>query len=418
MSLERRSAPKITEKQPIAIENFVRLGKILIFVLMCVVEVILIAVNARLYVNGIWALWVIVPVELILTVENAVKLWGLKKFDQRIFCYVLDSLLLLLLTYFSSGTLISTLYVVILSEFYLSQESLAGNIAMGVCSVVLFLTMFAVSGVLKNEAGNVWDLVRFLVTNAFSDLIILCIHFLIMNFALQMYRKNREIAETVKELNESNEKLRLANEELKTVTLLEERQRIAKDIHDTAGHSITTVIMQTEAAKLAIDENPADAKRKIVSANLQAKHALEELRESVHLLSGMGEKKTLREAILDIIHETTDGTNIVIRSEIDEIRLCDAKSRFICNTVKEGISNGLRHGNASAFWIELKQQEKHVELLLSDNGTGAQLSELAEGFGLSGMHKRAESLGGTVWFDTAPDEGFEIHMTLPSDDSD
>ncbi len=405
---------KITKKQPVPFEKLVQMGKILIFILVVIVELILIAVNYRLVVNGIRVLWVIIPVEIVLAAENAVKLWCMKRFNQRIAFYVLDSLLLLLLTYFSSGTLISTLYIVILSEFYLSQESLSGNIAMGVCSIVLFLTMLAVSNVLKDEVVNVWEL----VTNAFNDLVILCMHFLIMNFTVQIYRKNGEIAEKVTELNESNEKLRLANEELKTVTLLEERQRIAKDIHDTAGHSITTVIMQTEAAKLAIDENPADAKRKIVAANLQAKHALEELRESVHLLSGMGEKKILREAIFDIIHETTDGTNIVIRSDIDDIRLCDAKSRFICNTIKEGISNGLRHGGATAFWFELKKHNKSVEFLLSDNGTGAQLSDLKEGFGLSGMHKRAESLGGTVWFDAAPDEGFEIHMTLPLDDID
>ena len=261
-----------------------------------------------------------------------------------------------------------------------------------------------------------------LISNAFEDLIIFVLHFLIMNFLLLIYRKNEEIAKRVKELDESNQKLEESNqklaeamEKLKEVTALEERQRIAKDIHDTAGHSITTVIMQTEAAKLALERDPAGAKRSIVAANLQAKHALEELRESVHLLSGSRTQMTLKDMLLGIIHESTDGTGIAVRCDIDDVALCDAKCRFLCNTLKEGISNGLRHGKATAFYFELKQGEKDVSFLLSDNGTGMDISALKEGFGLKGMHSRAASLGGTVWFETEIDEGFEIHLRLPLD---
>ncbi len=391
--------------------EFIRIGKILIFCVLIVVEIAVAVSNRSITSAGIRALWVIIPAEVLLAAENAVKMWGLKKFKYKIACYVLDVLLLLVLTYFTTGTLISTLYVVILTEFYVSQEKLSGSIAMGVCSVVLFLVVFAVSNALKGQDVDVGAL----VAGAFNDLIILVLHFLIINFTLQIYRKNIEIARTVDELNETNERLLAANAELRTVAVLEERQRIAKDIHDTAGHSITTVIMQTEAAKLVIDSDPEDAKRKLFAANLQAKHALEELRESVHLLSGTTAKPTLRESLERIIQESSDGTNITIRSDIDEVLLCDAKTRFLCNSLKEGISNGLRHGGATAFWFEFKRNGDMVNFLLSDNGKGADLSALKEGFGLSGMHRRAESLGGTVWFEAETGEGFEIHITLPTD---
>ncbi len=110
-----------------------------------------------------------------------------------------------------------------------------------------------------------------------------------------------------------------------------------------------------------------------------------------------------------------EGTDIAIRYDVDDITVGDLKARLILNTLKEGISNGLRHGNATAFYFELKENGGRVEFLLSDNGTGMDAGKLKEGFGLSGMHRRAESLGGTAWFETEPDEGFEIHMTLPSD---
>ena len=76
---------------------------------------------------------------------------------------------------------------------------------------------------------------------------------------------------------------------------------------------------------------------------------------------------------------------------------------------------GLRHGGATAFWFELKQTGKKLEFLLSDNGSGVEINKLKEGFGLTGMSSRAESLGGDVWFVSEPDEGFEIHLTLPAD---
>ena len=406
MSLKERF-----ERNPIPFERMAAIGKVLIFLALVLAEIIL-AVDCRnTEVEGIPALLVILPVSAALAAENAVKLFALRSFKRRIVCYVTDILLLLVLTYFSGGRLISTLFVVILSEFYLSQEKLAGNIAMGVCSAVLYLAMLAVSQMLRDEPVAL----DVLISNAFEDLIIFVLHFLIMNFLLLIYRKNEEIAKRVKELDESNKKLAEAMEKLKEVTALEERQRIAKDIHDTAGHSITTVIMQTEAAKLAIERDPEGAKRSVVAANLQAKHALEELRESVHLLSGSRTQMTLKDMLLDIIHESTDGTGIAVRCDIDDVRLCDAKCRFLCNTLKEGISNGLRHGKATAFYFELKKGEKDVSLLLSDNGTGMDISALREGFGLKGMHSRAASLGGMVWFETEIDEGFEIHLRLPLD---
>ncbi len=404
----------MTKLFPINAQNageFIRVGKILIFCLLLVVEVIVAVNNAGMTSLGFSALWVILPAEMVLTAENAIKMWGVKTFKQKIALYVLDVLLLLVLTYFTTGALISTLYIIILTEFYVSQEKLSGSIAMGVCSVVLFLVVFAVSNALKGEGVNVFSL----VAGAFNDLIILALHFLIVNFTLMTYRKNIEIAKALEELNETNEKLIKANAELKAVTALEERQRIAKDIHDTAGHSITTVIMQTEAAKLVIDTDPQDAKRKLIAANLQAKHALEELRESVHLLSGVEGKVALKDELMKIIHESSDGTDITIRSDIDDIELCDAKRRFVCNSLKEGISNGLRHGGATAFWFELKASGDAVTFLLSDNGKGSDLASIKEGLGLSGMHRRAESLGGTLWFETEIGEGFEIHITLPAD---
>lgn len=393
---------------------FHKYARYFIFGALLIAEIFLVAYNwdadgADCFA-GFPAWYVVLPVAILLAAENAVKLFAVDRFNTRIAFYVLDVLSLLVLTMFTDGNLISTLYVIILTEFYLSQQKFSGSIAMVLSCIVLFFATFTLSEfVREGSLGNFMSL----VTEMLGDFILILIHFLVINFAIVFYRKNGELIKKNAELNESNEKLQRAYRELQEMTALEERQRIAKDIHDTAGHSITTVIMQTEAAKLVVDTDPEDAKRKIAAANLQAKHALEELRESVHLLSGMQAGQTLKDMLLAIIHDSTDGTGIVIRYDIDDVKLWEAKERFVCNTLKEGISNGLRHGGATAFYFELKARENSVNFLLTDNGSGLETSELKEGFGLTSMHRRAESFGGRVWFETEPGEGFEIHLILP-----
>lgn len=390
---------------------FPQFGKVIVYCLLISILIVLIVANQSIDPFGVTAWHVTFPAAVLLLGENAIKFWAAKRYPVKIVCYVLDILSLMVLTMFSDGTLISILYLSILSEFYLNQKSVTASIVMWISSMFTFLVTFALSSIFKSEGFNI---VR-LLTNAFNDLILFIVHFFAVNFAVQLTHKNRELSKAAEDLNNSNEKLRVAYNELKEITALEERQRIAKDIHDTAGHSITTVIMQTEAAKLAVDNNPEDAKKRIAAANLQAKHALEELRESVHLLSGNSKEASLKEKLESVVQESMEGTDIAIRCDVDEITIGDLKSRLILNTLKEGISNGLRHGNATAFYFELKEKGGRVEFLLSDNGTGMDAGQFKEGFGLSGMHRRAESLGGTVWFETEPDEGFEIHMSFPSD---
>lgn len=397
----------LREKKPI----FPQFGKAIVFCLLIAILITLIVLNQSDYSFGVRSWYVTFPAAIVLLSENAIKFLVAKRYPVKTVCYVFDILSLMVLTLFSDGTLISILYLSILSEFYLNQKSVTASVAMWLSSMFIFLVTFALSSIFKSEG---FSLSR-LLSNAFNDIILFIVHFFAMNFVVQLARKTRELSKTAEDLTSSNEKLRIAYDELKEITALEERQRIAKDIHDTAGHSITTVIMQTEAAKIAVDNNPEEAKKRITAANLQAKHALEELRESVHLLSGASKEVSLKERLESVVNESMDGTDIAIRYDVDEITIGDVKARLILNTLKEGISNGLRHGSATAFYFELKEKDERVEFLLSDNGAGMDAGQLKEGFGLSGMHRRAESLGGNVWFETEPDEGFEIHMTLPSD---
>ncbi len=352
-----------------------------------------------------------------LVFSMVMKIFVMRTFLRKIAWYVIDSLLLLVFTVFSSwgislvfgSSYIFLVYMLVLSEYYLSAPSLRDCAIMFAVNLAAYTVVYIINAVVRNEFGS-----AFLISSQyFLVLIVLVLHFIMFNFAMTVSRKNKQIEENLRELEESRNELLRAYEKVEEATVIEERNRIAKEIHDTAGHSLTTVIMQTEAARLAMEKDPARARHCIDAANLQAKNCLEELRLSVHLLSGRRENVTLKEYLEGILDETAEGTSFTVRSKIDDVEMKDEAERFISNTLREGISNGIRHGGSTAFFFELKDMGNYVELLLSDNGAGADMSKFKEGFGLSGMRAKAEALGGMINFSSEPGEGFEIRLSLP-----
>lgn len=352
-----------------------------------------------------------------LVFSMVMKIFVMRTFLRKIAWYVIDSLLLLVFTVFSSwgislvfgSSYIYLVYMLVLSEYYLSAPSLRDCAIMFAVNLAAYTIVYIINAVVRNEFGS-----AFLISSQyFLVLIVLVLHFIMFNFAMTVSRKNKQIEENLRELEESRNELLRAYEKVEEATVIEERNRIAKEIHDTAGHSLTTVIMQTEAARLAMEKDPARARHCIDAANLQAKNCLEELRLSVHLLSGRRENVTLKEYLEGILDETAEGTSFTVRSKIDDVEMKDEAERFISNTLREGISNGIRHGGSTAFFFELKDMGNYVELLLSDNGAGADMSKFKEGFGLSGMRAKAEALGGMINFSSEPGEGFEIRLSLP-----
>ena len=352
-----------------------------------------------------------------LVFSMVMKIFVMRTFLRKIAWYVIDSLLLLVFTVFSSwgislvfgSSYIFLVYMLVLSEYYLSAPSLRDCAIMFAVNLAAYTVVYIINAVVRNEFGS-----AFLISSQyFLVLIVLVLHFIMFNFAMTVSRKNKQIEDNLRELEESRNELLRAYEKVEEATVIEERNRIAKEIHDTAGHSLTTVIMQTEAARLAMEKDPARARHCIDAANLQAKNCLEELRLSVHLLSGRRENVTLKEYLEGILDETAEGTSFTVRSKIDDVEMKDEAERFISNTLREGISNGIRHGGSTAFFFELKDMGNYVELLLSDNGAGADMTKFKEGFGLSGMRAKAEALGGMINFSSEPGEGFEIRLSLP-----
>ncbi len=345
---------------------------------------------------------------IVLTALECINAFVIKNFVAKMVFYGLDSALILTICILTGNSFMSTIYCIVLTQCYIAVERFKDKTILFGVSCGVFTISFLIGSFVSNPNPDAIDI----ISGVLFGLLAIVIDFIVAVFLLKFYKTNLELSAALKEADENRARLEETSEELTATKVFEERNRIAKDIHDTAGHSMTTVIMQTEAAKLLIDENPQEAKNRIISANIQAKNALEQMRESVHLLAGRNKVRPLKEEVEEVIAQTIDGTDVKARYDLDDVQPDSEAYRVIVNSLKELLSNGIRHGSATAFYVELKERKDGLYLLVSDNGKGVK-GEIKEGFGLKGIREKAERLGGKFRISAEEGEGFEAEISLP-----
>lgn len=396
-------------------KNFIKYLKLIVLALFVVLEVLICAQYATQAEGRNFALklTLVVVCSALLLILVTVDSFAVNSVTAKFVFFGFDSSLLLAVCVITGNSYLALLYCFVLTQSYISINDLKNNLIIFGVSCGLYLISFVCSGmILTASYTSVFASIVKILGDCVLGVVIIAAHGIVTNFILKFYSNNQHLRQALKEADESKAQLKDVYEQLSRTAVFEERNRIAKDIHDNAGHSMTTVIMQTEAAKLLIDSNPEEAKNRIVSANIQAKNALEQMRESVHLFAGRSQTNSLKEEIEEIIAQTIDGTELKIRCDLEDVAVDDEIFRFICNSVKECLANGVRHGKATAFYVEMKRSLSGLALFISDNGCGTD-GEVKEGFGLKGLREKAEKLGGRCDFSSEAGEGFEVEITLP-----
>ena len=401
---------KLTENRKLLVGYI----KLTLMSLLLIMAIIISAQYATTYIeNGKKGALVAVVVScFFLVIFEGIDSFVIKNVIAKYVFFGLDSVCVLVLCIFSGSTYLAVLYCLVLTQMYITVDGMRANVILFSVSCGLFIVLFIIGRIFGSVGGFTYGNIVDNLGDSILGLVVLAIHFMVTNFILRFYSQNQQLQMALSAADESKAQLEEAYEELSRTAVYEERNRIAKDIHDNAGHSMTTVIMQTEAAKLLIDSDPQEAKTRIIAANIQAKNALEQMRESVHLLAGRAQVRTLKEEIEEIIAQTIDGTELKIRCNIEELETDSERARFICNSIKECLVNGIKHGGATAFFIEMKTEESCISLLISDNGRCAG-GKIVEGFGLRGMREKAEKLGGRCSFSSDEEEGFETEILIP-----
>src|SRR5213080_4341500 len=215
------------------------------------------------------------------------------------------------------------------------------------------------------------------------------------------------------QLNESAEQSRKA-------AILEERNRMARDIHDTLAQGFTGVIVQLEAAEDAI----ACCRRNEANEHLQragelARRSLNEARRSVHALRPQAlQGGNFWEALKGIIKNTTAATALhttfSLRGKLRDLPLTWQEN--LLHIGQEALTNSLKYAHPRNFETRLISNSKELRLELRDDGDGFRVKDRHDGFGLAGMRERVEQMGGTLKISSAHGKGTDVLVTLPFND--
>jgi signal transduction histidine kinase len=252
------------------------------------------------------------------------------------------------------------------------------------------------------------------------NLISFVLVFLFMLMTVDLYKKRVTLAfsktllaEQKSLLEKTNRNLRQSVAALEEMAVLKERNRIAKEIHDNVGHSLTAVIVQVEAAIRLLPVNTKLAQEKMVLAQDQVRKGLEGIRESVRTLSPVEEKKDILAALKKVVADVEKNTGVRVITDYKNItQIPDPIGKAIYNALKEGLTNGIKHGKAKEFLFTLADTGSEIDFKLKDNGVGCDTKNF--GFGLSAMKERVEEFGGAFSFVSQIQNGCLIHLVFPS----
>lgn len=222
-----------------------------------------------------------------------------------------------------------------------------------------------------------------------------------------------ELAEKNLQLTTANEQLRQHMLVVEELAMMKERNRVAREIHDTLGHTLTFLTKVQEAAIMDIGSNIDKAYESIKKANEIARNGLRELRISLHdMVPEKHESGSLKDDLERLASSfKSSGVCIEVLFDGNCPFLDHDYSQAIYRVCQEAVTNSIRHGKANEIHIMLRFNDGNISLYIIDNGGGC--GQINKGFGLKGMEERIEKLSGSILFGSSGESGFNIHAEIP-----
>ncbi len=217
------------------------------------------------------------------------------------------------------------------------------------------------------------------------------------------------------QLREALEQERSLNQRIEEMAVLEERNRIARDIHDSLGHALVALNIQIETALTLWQDAPERAYSFLVEAKQLGSEALTAVRQSVSdMRSDPLQGRLLEGAIATLIQEFHHTTGVLPECHIDLSQpLSNQVNTVVYRIVQEGLTNIYKHAKATAVQIQIQTTSDGLLLVLQDNGSGFQVDQNRTGFGLQGMRERTTALGAQLEITSAPGDGCRITARFP-----
>jgi signal transduction histidine kinase len=221
------------------------------------------------------------------------------------------------------------------------------------------------------------------------------------------------------ELNAKNRQLEEYSDQVETLTVIEERNRIAREMHDTIGHRLTIAAVQLEGAHRLLRDDPERTAQMLRTVREQVREALHELRQTVSRLRQPVEMElTLPQALRRLSTSFQEASQLDIHLDLpDEMCTVDTDQHLVLyRMAQEALTNVQRHAQAKQVWIRLSCDESNLQLQVQDDGRGFTEDQLTEGFGIQGLRERVRQIGGVLSISTLPGQGTTVTLTLQSRD--
>lgn len=248
--------------------------------------------------------------------------------------------------------------------------------------------------------------------------IIVFILYMIVLIQVQM-RENEKITSLNKKLNLANEKLEVMNVQLKDYAVkiesmaeTRERNRMAREIHDTLGHALTGISVGIDACLTTIDTSKEVTKKQLNVIADVARQAIKDVRRSVKKLRPDAlESSSLEDALNNMISQISKvtKTKVFFNANIKLVKFGHDEEDTIYRIIQEGITNAIRHGQATEVYVNMTRRDKQLNITIRDNGRGC--ANIKEGFGLKHIEERVKLLNGTVEYDGS--DSFLITVNIP-----
>lgn len=220
-------------------------------------------------------------------------------------------------------------------------------------------------------------------------------------------------------LSEANENLQKANTQLQDYAMItekmgetKERNRLAREIHDTLGHLLTGISAGLDGCIATVLKSPEDTKRQLEVISDVAREGIQDVRRSVNELRPDSiERLSLEYAVTKMITDINSltQTKIYLDASVSRLKYDEDEENAIYRVIQESITNSIRHGNASEIWVTMKEVCSELIIVIKDNGTGCM--EIKKGFGTKHMQERIKMLDGTISFDGS--DGFKVEARIP-----
>lgn len=272
--------------------------------------------------------------------------------------------------------------------------------------------------VLTRNAASLWIAAYFLAVSAYSfltsgvDGFFAAAFYLVVYIICGVFGRILQQAELARQHNQQLiEELQSTQQKLQELAVVEERNRLARDLHDSVKQQVFAISMQLSAARTALSDSDK-AHSSVVEAERLAQQAGAELTTLINALRPpILESKSLTDAVEEYITEWTRRNKIATEMDIDDVFVSSNIEQALFRVLQEALSNAARHSKADKVTVTLKAKNENVVLMVEDNGIGYDAERVTKGIGLDSMRERLAAVNGELEISSLKSQGTRVIAT-------